>query len=68
MARLPFTFAQKHQVALDGDRLLYGPDASEFGLREARRQLGGAANLVKLSQEKFETTVSSLYELSLIHI
>jgi general secretion pathway protein E len=62
MARLPFTFAQKHQVALDGDRLLYGPDASEFGLREARRQLGGAANLVKLSQEKFETTVSSLYE------
>jgi general secretion pathway protein E len=62
MARLPFTFAQKHQVALDGDRLLYGPHASEFGLREARRQLGGAANLVQLSQEKFETTVSSLYE------
>jgi general secretion pathway protein E len=62
MARLPFIFAQKHQVALDGERLLYGPDASEFGLREARRQLGVGATLIKLSQEKFEAQVSALYE------
>lgn len=62
MARLPFTFTRDHQVALDGERLLYSPDATDFGLREARRQLGMAAKLEPVSKAEFEKVVSALYE------
>ena len=34
---LPFIFARNNQVAIDGDTLLVGPDATMNGLREARR-------------------------------
>lgn len=65
--RLPFGFARDHQVALDGDRLIYGPDATEFGLREARRRSGLARpdlapQLVSLSEEEFSNTVAAIYQ------
>lgn len=61
-ARLPFAFTRDHQVALDGPRLLFGPDASDFGLREARRRAGAALEIVPLSQEAFEARVAALYQ------
>ena len=60
--RLPFPFTRDHQVALDGERLLYGPQASVFGLREARRRLVGPPRLVALSQDAFDREVSAIYQ------
>jgi len=60
--RLPFPFTRDHQVALDGVRLLYGPDATPFGLREARRRIQGTPQLVALSQDAFDSAVSVIYQ------
>ena len=61
-SRLPFPFTRDHQVALDGARLLYGPDATSFGLREARRRVAGTPQLVPLSQDAFDSAVSTIYQ------
>ncbi len=60
--RLPFPFVRDHQVTLDGNRLLYGPDASIFGLREARRRIEGEPQLVPLSGDAFDRAVSKIYQ------
>lgn len=60
--KLPFGFARDHQVALDGGKLLLGPRATAFALREARRRAGHALDPVVLSQEDFETRVAALYQ------
>ncbi|PCH98379.1 MAG: type II secretion system protein GspE [Rhodobacteraceae bacterium] len=65
--RLPFSFTRDHQVVLDGVRLIYGPEATVFGLREARRRQRMTADpatlqLVGVTQDVFSTTVATLYQ------
>ncbi|MEP2785121.1 MAG: ATPase, T2SS/T4P/T4SS family [Pseudoruegeria sp.] len=62
VSRLPFAFARDHQVALDGNRLLMAPGATDLGLREARRRAGATVDLVQQSQEAFEVSLSSIYQ------
>lgn len=59
---LPFAFARDQQVALDGDRLLCGPDPSPLGLREARRRAGRPLVPQVLDLDAFETALARLYE------
>lgn len=59
---LPFGFARDQGVALDGDCLLTGPDASPLGLREARRRAGHPLTLRALTQEGFEAELARLYD------
>ena len=37
---LPFTFARDQNLVLQGDLLILGPNATQFGMREARRFIG----------------------------
>lgn len=60
--RLPFAFARDNQVALDGDRLLIGPEASMNGLREARRSAGMALTPEPLESDGFQAALSRLYD------
>lgn len=65
--RLPFAFTRDHQVALDGSRMIYGPNATMFGLREARRRAGldpeiGIPQLVSLGQQEFESAIARIYQ------
>ena len=61
-ARLPFPFARDQQVLLDGQRIVVGPGATAFGLREAQRQAGAVAlDLVEETQAGFETALTRLY-------
>lgn len=62
MTRLPFAFARDHQVALDGARLIYSPEASVLGLREARRR--GGLIPVALGKEEFDAAVAAIYQQS----
>ncbi|GGA29361.1 GspE/PulE family protein [Neptunicoccus cionae] len=61
-SRLPFSFARDHQVALDGVRLVYGPKATVFGLREAARRAAEATRPHPLNQEDFDARLASLYQ------
>lgn len=61
-SRLPFSFARDHQVALDGARLVYGPEATVFGLREAARRAADATRPHPLTQEEFDARLASLYQ------
>jgi len=61
-AKLPFSFARDHQVALADGRLYHSPTATIFGLREARRRCEQPPELVALSRDKFETTVARIYQ------
>jgi general secretion pathway protein E len=60
--RLSFGFARSEQVALDGDRLLYGPAATSLGLREAIRRVAPLEpEPVALSEAAFEAALAGLY-------
>lgn len=61
-SRLPFSFARDNQVALDGARLLIGPDATPNGLREARRRAGHALTLEPLGADAFQSLLTRLYD------
>lgn len=61
-ARLPFAYARDHQVALDGQRLLVGPDPDPGALREARRRARAALTLEPMTAEGFQTALAALYE------
>jgi general secretion pathway protein E len=59
---LPFPFARDQQVLLDGARIVIGPEATAFGLREAQRRAGAVAvELVEETQAGFETALTRLY-------
>lgn len=60
--RLPFLFARDHQVALEGDILYVSSEATQTGLREARRRAGTAVQVVAQAQEAFEATLTRLYQ------
>lgn len=62
--RLPFAFAQSQQVALEGTRLILGPEATQLGLREAQRRLGAGAvpELVELDRTGFEAALARIYQ------
>lgn len=59
---LPFAFARDQQVAIEGTRLLCGPEPSALGLREARRRAGRALVPEVLTLEDFEAALARLYE------
>lgn len=58
---LPYAFARDQQVALDGARLLAGPEATPLGLREARRRAATPLEPVSLDAEGFEAALARLY-------
>lgn len=58
---LAFGFAKREQVAIDGDRLIYSPGASVFGLREALRRFELPEQFVKLTPAEFENTIAEIY-------
>ena len=61
-ARLPFPLARDQQVLLDGSRIVIGPGATAFGLREAQRRAGAVTvELVEETQAGFETALTRLY-------
>lgn len=59
---LPFAFARDQQVALDGDLLIVGPEATLLGLREARRRGGRGLQIRQDSRSAFEATLARLYQ------
>lgn len=61
-AALPFAFARDNHVALDGTRLLIGPEASANGLREARRRSGTELSVERLDADAFAAVLTRLYE------
>jgi len=60
--RLPFAFARDHQVALDGARLLTGPEPSPAGLRAARAVAGRPLDLARLDAKEFQQSLARLYD------
>jgi len=60
--RLPFAFARDNHVALDGETLLIGPEATMNGLREARRVAGLPLTPSTLEADAFQTALSRLYD------
>ena len=60
--KLPFSFARDQQVALDGGRLIVGPDATMQGVREARRRAGQALEISKENSVDFEAALARLYQ------
>lgn len=61
-ARLPFAFARDNQVALDETALLTGPEATQNGLRAARRAAGRPLAPEALDLDTFQTRLSRLYD------
>lgn len=61
-SRLSFGFAQSEQVALDGDKLLIGPDATSMGLREGIRRGGVDLTPIRLDAESFALEIEKLYQ------
>ena len=49
-------------MALSGGKMLFGPGATEFGLREARRRAGGPVQLEELDKDAFEAAIAALYQ------
>ncbi|MCL4676883.1 MAG: Flp pilus assembly complex ATPase component TadA, partial [Pararhodobacter sp.] len=60
--RLPFVFARDNQVALEGARLLIGPEATMNGLREARRVAGRPLTPDALDTDAFQSALARLYD------
>ncbi|SFD68755.1 general secretion pathway protein E [Roseivivax sediminis] len=60
--RLPFAFARDNGVALDGARLILSPEATQMGLREARRRGGPELEINEEDAEAFEATLARLYQ------
>jgi general secretion pathway protein E len=60
--RLPFAFARDNQVAVEGARLLIGPEATMNGLREARRIAGTPLTPDALETEGFQAALTRLYD------
>ena len=63
MARtdLPFVFARDQQLVLQGDALICGPDATAFGMREARRRMGRALRIEEVAAEAFQVVLNAHY-------
>lgn len=61
MADLPFAFARDQHLVLQGDTLFCGPDATAFGLREARRRSSRPLQVETLAQEPFEQLLNAHY-------
>ena len=59
--RPSFRMARTEQVALDGPRLLIGPEASSLALREMLRRTAGRVEPVQLDAESFEAEIARLY-------
>lgn len=59
---LPFAFARDNQVALDGGRVILGPEASPNGLREARRRAGAALSPEQVDADAFNAALTRLYD------
>jgi len=59
---LPFLFARDNQVALDGSRLIAGPEATLDGLREARRVAGHRLDVEHLPEADFAQSLARLYD------
>ena len=59
---LPFAFARDQGVAVQGERLLVGPDHTLLGLREARRAAGRALIPELLGPAEFQTALAALYD------
>lgn len=57
-----FAFARDNQVALDGERLLVGPEATIDGLREARRVAGRPLSLQTLTEAEFLQSLARIYD------
>ena len=62
--RLTFAFSRDNQVALDGDTLVIGPDATMNGLREARRVAGIPLTPEPMDADAFQATLSRLYDVA----
>ena len=58
---LPFAFARDEQVALEGDLLLCGPEATALGLREARRRAGRGLRIENLPLDAYEARLARIY-------
>lgn len=58
---LPYAFARDHGVALDGARVVAGPEATPTGLREAQRRAGLDAPLDMENAAGFEAVLARLY-------
>lgn len=58
---LPFAFARDQQMVLAGDRLICGPGATIFGMREARRRSDGPLRVEELDADAFETLLNAHY-------
>ena len=61
MADLPFVFARDQQLVLQGDRLLCGPGATAFGLREARRRMRRPLAVETLDAAAFDALLNAHY-------
>lgn len=62
MPRLPFAFARDHQVALDGGRLLTGPEPSVKGLRMARALARECRALASQDAATFQASLARIYD------
>ena len=60
MARsdLPFAFARDQQMVLRGETLICGPNATVFGMREARRRAGYALHIERVDGDAFEALLN----------
>lgn len=62
MRLLPFAFSRDHRVAIDGQRLLVGPDPTFIGLREARRRAGRPLLAETMDAVGFDAALARLYQ------
>ena len=58
---LPFTFARDQNLVLQGDLLILGPNATQFGMREARRRAASALRVQRVEADKFEAILNAHY-------
>ncbi|WP_076448474.1 GspE/PulE family protein [Roseivivax lentus] len=59
--RVSYGFAQAEQVAHDGTRLLIGPEATSFGLREMLRRFPTPTPPAHLDEKAFASAIAKLY-------
>ena len=60
-SRLPYPFAETHQVVLEPGRIVTGPEPTLHGLAEARRRANGHVTLERLSKSEFELALARIY-------
>ena len=60
--KLSYGFARREQVAVVGNRLLIGPEATSLGMREALRRNASDLEPVELSVGAFSAALAQLYE------